>query len=100
VIVAKLWSNVTGRSKDSCSQVGCEPPERDKPDHATLLPHNRCGKTGQSVTVGEKVPEGRMRGPPPTPAWPICVPLTPTLSPALKAVRVGKTASGGEGASR
>jgi hypothetical protein len=49
-----------------------QPPPRTKPRlptddpsqtwTATLLPHYRFGKTPQNYTVGEKVPEGRMRG--------------------------------------
>jgi hypothetical protein len=39
-------------------------PKRGEPGIAPLLPHNRFGKTRQNSTVGEKVPEGRMRGPP------------------------------------
>jgi hypothetical protein len=61
------------------------------PETATLLPHNPCGKTGRNVTVGEKVPAGRMRGssgnvaPSPRPSPPQWIPIAP-----------GETASGRE----
>jgi hypothetical protein len=73
-------------------------PETVKHSTVTLLPHNRFGKTRKNSAVGEKVPEGRMRGLQSASTWTNSVPLTPTLSPALEVVRDGTIARGGEGA--
>ncbi len=58
----KLWSDVTVRRKNSWSWVRCEPRNVTSPSTRPFSPTLGTEKTGQIVTVGEKVPEGRMRG--------------------------------------